>query len=216
MENRWADHFSHWPIVWPPPAVSRFSRSRRHGRREKTTLNFPMNIPNGNQSSSTPIARTRRSPSFSFVFLSLLSSLPSIYLTRRSSVARGTLTLMISSISGTSPLLVPFSWLSSAILRGSSFAMKERRHFCLAAFRDDSRVCRRQRRLPPFLDSWGTGQNRETRRTQWELAEYWRSARCTTFTPLAPPAAWRHKQKYRAKFKKQFNTQSQLTNAKIL
>lgn len=73
MENRWADHFSHWPIVWPPPAVSRFSRSRRHGRREKTTLNFPMNIPNGNQSSSTPIARTRRSPSFSFVFLSLLS-----------------------------------------------------------------------------------------------------------------------------------------------
>lgn len=89
---------------------------------------------------------------FFFLRLSLpLIPLPSIYLTRRSSVARGTLTLMISSISGTSPLLVPFSWLSSAILRGSSFAMKERRHFCLAAFRDDSRVCRRQRRLPPFL-----------------------------------------------------------------
>lgn len=49
-----------------------------------------------------------------------LSTYLSISLAPRSTTARGTLTLMISSISGTSPLLVPFSWLSSAILRGIS------------------------------------------------------------------------------------------------
>lgn len=87
------------------------------------------------KSSSTPIARTGRSPPFSSVFLSLLSPFYlAIYLARRSSVARGTLTLMISSISGTSPLLVPFSWPSSAILSGIFGRNEvERRHFCLAA-----------------------------------------------------------------------------------
>lgn len=117
--------------------------------------------------SSTPIARTGRLPPF--FFLSASSSPFSIRLSRwRFATARGTLTLMISSISGTSPLLVPFSWLSSAILSGIFVRGEGRRKALLSLWRFSSALASAGGgdSLPPWVDSrWRPGEARNEQNT---------------------------------------------------
>lgn len=133
---------------------------------------------------------TQPSP-FSSVFLSLPPTPPgrrrSVRLARTAIPDRAwhQLTLMMSSISGTSPLLVPFSWLSSAILRVLVRGDDGRRHFCPVAFVGGylsvsvALVTRTKTRTRP---------NNE--RDAMEVREILTQRACrATFTPLAPPAA---------------------------
>lgn len=161
----------------------------------------PAGTTSRNRYSSTPIARTGQLPPF-FPRLPLpipypLSTYLSISLAPRSTTARGTLTLMISSISGTSPLLVPFSWLSSAILRGILVHSEEgRRHFCLCGV--SRRLSRLLQATAAAIPSHPRGLEMETGRISKKRTKHDGSSRNTDAARVALRSRrWRRLQRVR-------------------